>query len=353
MKKMKIVELEIVEDDLESGVGVVSLVDEPATLRRWLAFKDESEPQYIFTEEIMETILGIALEFGIEEKTYEAFTDSETKTDSEIKKQIISDVRTGNLAEIPIGEENAVILYKYASVEGKPAQRNFCKAMMAVNRLYTRNTIEAFSSVALNPKFNPKSGSYDIFDFRGGVNCQHYWKAYKVWFGETTSEKDGKVYGAIKKAESVSDDGTRNPVGRLKMSKFAIEEQGDQRILVGIGMIPDFNIYRKNPETGEEYFVRFSKATIQKAAEKFLKSQSVWSTSLNHEEIPAKDTYVFESWIVEHMEDKANKIYRLNAPLGSWILKMRVEDDDTWKRIKKGELNGFSIEGLFNTKEAS
>ena len=41
----------------------------------------------------------------------------------------------------------------------------------------------------------------------------------------------------------------------------------------------------------------------------------------------------------------------MDVPLGTWMVKMRVHDRNTWKKIKSGELRGFSIEGNFMSKE--
>ena len=62
--------------------------------------------------------------------------------------------------------------------------------------------------------------------------------------------------------------------------------------------------------------------------------------------------YVFESWIVEDPKtDKANTVYGYDVPKGTWMVKMKVEDKETWKRIKNGELKGFSVEGSFSDME--
>jgi hypothetical protein len=58
-----------------------------------------------------------------------------------------------------------------------------------------------------------------------------------------------------------------------------------------------------------------------------------------------------ETWIVENPEDKANSLYNMDVPVGSWMVKMRVHDKDTWSKIKSGELRGFSIEGDFMARE--
>jgi hypothetical protein len=59
---------------------------------------------------------------------------------------------------------------------------------------------------------------------------------------------------------------------------------------------------------------------------------------------------VFESWIVEGENDKANSVYKLGLPDGSWAVKMRVSDPKVWEMVKEGKYQGFSIEGNFIDK---
>jgi hypothetical protein len=42
----------------------------------------------------------------------------------------------------------------------------------------------------------------------------------------------------------------------------------------------------------------------------------------------------------------------LNLPDGSWVVGMKVTDDNTWNEIKAGKLKGFSVEGLFQMMES-
>ena len=116
-------------------------------------------------------------------------------------------------------------------------------------------------------------------------------------------------------------------------------------------MIPDMEIYRKDLDTGEEYYVKFSAATIAKIQEKFMKELRNKDTNIEHNENVDAGSYVFESWIVEDENDKANSVYNLDVPIGTWMIKMKVTDSDVWKGIKEGKYNGFSIEGNFIDKE--
>jgi hypothetical protein len=86
-------------------------------------------------------------------------------------------------------------------------------------------------------------------------------------------------------------------------------------------------------------------------AEKFFKELRNQETNIEHNSADRAGSYVFQSWIVENKEDKANSVYNLNVPIGSWVVAMRVEDPATWKKIKNGELRGFSLEGSFLDKK--
>jgi len=129
-----------------------------------------------------------------------------------------------------------------------------------------------------------------------------------------------------------------------KMGYYFASE--DQQIVVGPAMIPDMEILRKDEE-GKPYYVRFSKAVVQKIAEKFMMELRNHDTNIQHDAKDPAHSFVMESWIVENTEDKANSLYGFEVPVGTWMVKMRVQDPETWKQIKAGKLKGFSIEGNF------
>jgi hypothetical protein len=155
-------------------------------------------------------------------------------------------------------------------------------------------------------------------------------------------------------AYGLKDDGTPNcvPIKAKKSTetKLAFAVEKDQQILVGPAMVPDMEILRRDEETGETYYVKFSKETIAKIQEKFMRETRLGSTNLDHNENVDGGSYVFESWIVEGENDKANSVYKLGLPDGSWAVKMRVSDPKVWEMVKEGKYQGFSIEGNFIDK---
>ena len=232
-------------------------------------------------------------------------------------------------------------VYRYEGDIGSDS-RDFCREMVNDGRFFTFEEIVGFNSS--NPGFGPGgSDEYSIFHYKGGPNCKHRWQKYYV-NAEGKRENKGPAPG---KAGTEPFD---MPNQGYKMSKLLFASE-DQQIVVGPVAIPDMEIVRIDPKTKEKYYVRFSKDVVQRMAEKFMKELRNKETNIQHNTNDRAGSYVMETWLVENEEDKANSLYNLDVPIGSWVVKMRVEDPATWKMIKNGELRGFSLEGSFLDKK--
>lgn len=132
--------------------------------------------------------------------------------------------------------------------------------------------------------------------------------------------------------------------GRLMLF---FQEEGDQRIVVSPAMIPDKMIARKDKDSGEIYYVYFSKDTVAKAAEYLMKYNKQSHSNVNHQRIYSNDMYVMESWIKESQNDKSADYGFADLPEGTWFVKFRILNDEVWNKIKTGELKGLSVEGDF------
>ena len=121
---------------------------------------------------------------------------------------------------------------------------------------------------------------------------------------------------------------------------------------MGALLIPNKPIYRKNEEG--EYYIYFSKETIENASQLYLKQGNQNNSTLEHKHELNGLTLV-ESWIVEDkVHDKSRK-YGLDVPIGTWMGTIKVNNDEIWNDyVKTGKVKGFSIEGFFADKiEAS
>lgn len=121
----------------------------------------------------------------------------------------------------------------------------------------------------------------------------------------------------------------------------------DKRIVVGLALVPNKKIYRRKKDY--EYNIVFSDETVRKASELYLKSLKNNNTTLEHQSLTS-GVSVIESWIVEDERMDKSNIYGLNASKGSWVVTMKVDNDNVWEDIKNKKYLGLSIEGIFSDK---
>ena len=124
-------------------------------------------------------------------------------------------------------------------------------------------------------------------------------------------------------------------------------EKEDKHLIVGAVLVPNKPIYRNNGK--EEFYIQFSKETIEHLAYEYLMNGRMYSVTTDHKDI-ADDICLVESWIKTSENDKSND-YGMNLPIGTWIAAMKVENEEVWQRVKQGELKGFSIESFVNLDE--
>ena len=124
-------------------------------------------------------------------------------------------------------------------------------------------------------------------------------------------------------------------------------ETNEKHIVMGAVLIPDKPIYRN--QGGEEFYIQFSKETIEKLAHDYLANDRVHSFTKEHEDV-ADGIYVVETWLKTSENDKS-KDYDIDVPVGSWLMAAKVENEEIWDKIKSGEMNGFSIEAFVNLDE--
>ena len=137
-------------------------------------------------------------------------------------------------------------------------------------------------------------------------------------------------------------------MGKEKNNLTLAKVDEEKRILVSPALIPNKQIFRYDPNTDMEYYVYFSKDTVRQASELYLKHNNHHKATYQHED-RVSGVLTVESWIKEGDMDKS-KMYGYDLPNGTWFVKMRVDNDEMWNKIKEGELKGLSIEGFFIDK---
>lgn len=126
--------------------------------------------------------------------------------------------------------------------------------------------------------------------------------------------------------------------------KFA-EVNKEKRILMGAALIPNKPIYRRSED--KEYYIYFSRDTVRKASELFFIKGNYNKSTLEHGKA-LSGLVAVESWLVEDSKKDKSAAYGMDMPVGTWMLSMKVQNDDVWENyVKTGKVKGFSIEGYF------
>ena len=129
-------------------------------------------------------------------------------------------------------------------------------------------------------------------------------------------------------------------------SNFAIQDN-TKHIVTGIAMRANYPIYRN--QDGREFYVVFSKETVEKMMCKFMKEQHQFNISIGHE-IDVDNCYVVETYLVNKERCICPKEF-MDIEDGSWIISIKIDNEDVWNKIINNEVKGFSIETLMLTND--
>ena len=169
-------------------------------------------------------------------------------------------------------------------------------------------------------------------------------ETYEVIYNENT---DKGVY-ALSVVESPAMEGEFIFLNKQEEIKLA-EVDKEQRILMGVALIPDKLIYRN--QGGKEFNIMFSAPTIKDIAHGFLKNGNQGNSTIEHE-TKLSGVSVVESWIIEDENHDKSRAFGFDYPKGSWMATMKVDNDELWNDyVKTGKIKGFSIDGLFSLEK--
>lgn len=129
---------------------------------------------------------------------------------------------------------------------------------------------------------------------------------------------------------------------------FRIQNE-EQKCVLGVVMLADIPIYRFSPEMGE-YYIQFSKETIEKMVQKFFKEGYQEQVDTNHS-FNLIDGIELQQAFIKNTEKGISPIGFEEVPDGSLFFTYKVTSDELWNEIKTGSWTGFSLAGVFDVKE--
>jgi hypothetical protein len=137
--------------------------------------------------------------------------------------------------------------------------------------------------------------------------------------------------------------------GKEKNNLTFAKVDEEKRMIVSPALIPNKQIFRYDPNTDSEYYVYFSPETVRKASELYLKHNNHHKATYEHQD-RVSGVLTVESWIIEDPKRDKATLYGYSLPKGTWMVKMKIENNELWEKVKAGELKGLSIEGYFTNK---
>jgi len=114
------------------------------------------------------------------------------------------------------------VRYEYSEKYNSNNSRDFCKTMMqrtAKGVVYRLEDIDKASSSGVNKSFGHKGNSYDLFKWKGGKQCGHYWSE-QLYRLKKKTEKGAKQISKYDETDSIPSTYKPKPRGS-KESKIA------------------------------------------------------------------------------------------------------------------------------------
>jgi hypothetical protein len=129
-----------------------------------------------------------------------------------------------------------------------------------------------------------------------------------------------------------------------KEKEVILAREGERGVFTGPVLIPRKQILRSDDDG--PYHIWFGRETVRRASELFLMQGHQQEFTEQHQ-TPIEGLTMVESWIVlDKDKDKAAAL-GFDVPEGTWMASVKIDNEDVKEKIRVGEINGFSIEGLF------
>ena len=131
-----------------------------------------------------------------------------------------------------------------------------------------------------------------------------------------------------------------------KMPLFKFEDE-EQRKIMGVIMRCEYPIYRRS-ETYGEFYIKYSKETIEKMTRKMLAENTGNYVNLMHDGEAYVDGVTLEQVFIKDTAKGVSPSGFEEISDGSMFGVFHVENDDVWDAIKSDTFRGFSLEGYFS-----
>jgi len=167
---------------------------------------------------------------------------------------------------------------------------------------------------------------------------------YTLSIDEELNE-DGKYLGVLEIANTSAPAIKMTGIAFSKTTELTFKDDLKYRIAAPV-LMPSI-IYRRDPQTNEEYDVKVTPEVVEQMFVRFMRDRVGGDIfNVEHDESKRVPSFILETWLVENpREDKAFTTYGLEVPEKTWFAVQQFTDVDAYNEaVKNGQL-GFSIHG--------
>jgi hypothetical protein len=308
----------VVNEDDDTGVDFVSLVDRPAIQKDFMLFSQQFvEPGAKESEEeFISRCIPYMIGEGMEQEQAAAVCYSKWESRQEFE----------SYDDYPeAAKENAKVALRWAEENGwgdcgTPVGKIRAN-QLANGEAITRETIARMAGFERHRQNSQK----ELGDGCGRL----MWLA---WGG------DEGIEWASRKLQQID------------MKQVYSVQDEEKRIVTGPAMLADLPIYRYDDVRGE-YYVTFDAPTIWTIAKKFVRKNFYKAVNTDHETPVENGVHMIESYFIDRERGVMPPKGYEDAKDGSWFLTYLMDNDELWAKVKAGEWKGFSVEGFFDMEE--
>jgi hypothetical protein len=179
-------------------------------------------------------------------------------------------------------------------------------------------------------------GSYFLFVAKDTPENREGLSGQIGWFGlRKTAERPDLIFATslhFKPGAFVREDAAFSPEFNAVLNKqLPILKTNEERYVLGIVLEP--GVVDAQNDT-------YTAATIRVAAFKFMEEYG--NLGLQHRQYVNGKVKILENWLTKTDEVIEGQLIKA----GTWMLGVRVNDDQLWDAVKSGKITGFSIGGF-------
>ena len=141
-----------------------------------------------------------------------------------------------------------------------------------------------------------------------------------------------------------------DPAHEISFETFSkavrFEFNDDEKTVSGVAISADTPIYRR--DASGEYYVVFTKKAIKDIIHDYARNNRFNNVNIEHNSKDvAEGVFMIGSYQVDNEKGFTAPERFKDVSNGSWLTTYKFENEELYKRVKSGEVSGFSIEGTF------